>query len=277
MKEKELRDEVLLAIYNRRDNLNNIGSKELCTSTNINFDNDSQRKRIFKTLNDDAYIEATFIISGDCYIRSITSKGIDYVEKSILVHANNIESTVSDNNNSINWDISKEENLASEVEERSRQIMLENTNKQPDEEKIKELILDIQKSIDIYSDRLRTSRSQKTAITKQLNAEKNKGKNRNENAINDYDNSLTQIDDFIKKVQRLDKRVKTILESVKQITPQNYLKAEKIDKVYTDKNTAPCFQIDIHSSAFIDLLDSFQERDSQMIGIFVRFPFFGRV
>ena len=83
MTERELRDDILFRIYNRKDKLF-IPTETFCEEEGIEFENDNQRKRIFETLKDRGYINAFFKEGGDGTIASITSKGIDYVENSIV-------------------------------------------------------------------------------------------------------------------------------------------------------------------------------------------------
>lgn len=79
MIEKELRDQVLLAIYNNQGNLN-IEDKPFCEKAGIIFTSDAQRNRVFKSLKDNRYINAVFYESGNCYIQGITTQGVDHVE-----------------------------------------------------------------------------------------------------------------------------------------------------------------------------------------------------
>lgn len=83
MTERELRDNILFRIYNRKDKLF-ISTETFCEEEGIEFENDNQRKRIFETLKDRGYINAFFKEGGDGTIASITPKGIDYVENSIV-------------------------------------------------------------------------------------------------------------------------------------------------------------------------------------------------
>lgn len=79
MTEKELRDQVLLAIYNNQDKLN-IDDKPFCDREGIVFTSDDQRNRVFKALKDGRYITVVPYESGDCFLRGITYKGVDYIE-----------------------------------------------------------------------------------------------------------------------------------------------------------------------------------------------------
>lgn len=79
MTEKELRDQVLLAIYNNQDKLN-IDNKPFCEREGIVFASNDQRNRVFKALKDSRYITAIAYESGDCLLRGITPRGVDYIE-----------------------------------------------------------------------------------------------------------------------------------------------------------------------------------------------------
>lgn len=82
MTDSELIDQVLLAIYNRKDRLHT-GTKKLCEDEGIQFESDNQRIRIFHALRDSRYIVAFFREGEDGIITEITSAGIKYAENLI--------------------------------------------------------------------------------------------------------------------------------------------------------------------------------------------------
>ncbi len=80
MTEKELREQVLFAIYNNQDKLH-VDSGEFCNSVGIDIKDEVKRNRIFKDLKDCNFIIGQFSDSGNCYyLQGITSRGVDYVE-----------------------------------------------------------------------------------------------------------------------------------------------------------------------------------------------------
>lgn len=110
MTERELRDQILLAIYERKDKLH-IETTRLCNEEGIEFENDKQRQRIFQTLKDRGYITTSFREGGDGIITTITSDGIDHIEEIIaeglaetdrLAKAGKLELNINDSLQDIN-------------------------------------------------------------------------------------------------------------------------------------------------------------------------------
>ncbi len=82
MTEKELRNKILLAIYNRQDRLN-VDFETFCKEEGIELKNEKQQDRIFESLKSSGYINAVFYASGGGHVLSIESSGVDYAENLI--------------------------------------------------------------------------------------------------------------------------------------------------------------------------------------------------
>lgn len=94
MTEKELRDNILLVMLKYRDKYH-ISIDDFCLENKIDFSSIEQKKRIFKSLNDQGYIQATFFINGDGDF-SVTSSGVDYAENLLEIRAKGPRSTGED-------------------------------------------------------------------------------------------------------------------------------------------------------------------------------------
>jgi len=83
MTERELKDKVLFAVYDRQDRLN-VDFETFCKEEGIECKSNEQRQRIFKSLKENRYIEAILTEGGvwgsGGHILSITSSGVEYVE-----------------------------------------------------------------------------------------------------------------------------------------------------------------------------------------------------
>ncbi|MEA4840101.1 MAG: P-loop NTPase fold protein [Bacteroidales bacterium] len=82
MTERELKDKVLLAVYNRQDRLN-VDFETFCKEEGIEFKSEIQQERVLQSLKDDGYIKALIFLGGQGTITSITSSGVEYAEELI--------------------------------------------------------------------------------------------------------------------------------------------------------------------------------------------------
>lgn len=79
MTEKKLRDSIMLAMLNYRDE-SYIDINEFCSKNKIEFSSEEQKERIFNRFQEEGYIKAEFYIGGGGFF-TMTSSGIDYAEK----------------------------------------------------------------------------------------------------------------------------------------------------------------------------------------------------
>lgn len=218
MTEKELRDSILLAIYNRRDKLN-IKTDVFCSEENIVCKDNKQRYRIFKELSDSGYVKITFFESGDGFINDINSAGVDYVEANIL-NMNSILVTedgtpfVTQDGSFISVENSTQLNdnptinqldslgLLMQSQELLRQVQLEysRSNKFKDIEKITELENKLRENISAIKDHLEQLKTLKIAYQKQADAEKSKGKKSNSTFVAEYLAKAKETEDTIVKL-----------------------------------------------------------------------------
>lgn len=85
MTEKELKDQIICALYNRnkREGKLYIDAKVFCLNEGITCENNQQQNRIFKSLSEDGYLHTQFSENGEGYLKQITSKGVVYAEEFI--------------------------------------------------------------------------------------------------------------------------------------------------------------------------------------------------
>ena len=94
MTEKELRDNILLAMLDYRDE-SEININEFWSKNKIEFSSDEEKERVFHFLKGAGYIDVDFFLGGDGYF-SITSSGIDYAENLLEIRAKGPSSTGED-------------------------------------------------------------------------------------------------------------------------------------------------------------------------------------
>ncbi|NLT02433.1 MAG: hypothetical protein GXY09_01060 [Bacteroidales bacterium] len=87
MTEKELKNKILLAIYNRQDRLD-VDFETFCKEEAIELKNEVQQGRILESLKKSGYIKALLYASGGGRVLSITSLGVDYAENLIAESLN---------------------------------------------------------------------------------------------------------------------------------------------------------------------------------------------
>ena len=83
---KELKNTILLSLYNRYEhgNKNVIPFTELCKEEGIAYDSLSQLSNAMASLKDSGYVSATFFVSGDGVVTKLTAKGIEFIEGNLL-------------------------------------------------------------------------------------------------------------------------------------------------------------------------------------------------
>ncbi len=80
--ERELRDKILIELYNHRDKLNVLFS-EFCENQGVKFESKNQLARVLEYLHNRAYIVVARFEGGDGIVRSITPSGVDAAENLI--------------------------------------------------------------------------------------------------------------------------------------------------------------------------------------------------
>lgn len=79
MTERDLRDTILLAIYNNQGRLTE-NFDTFCKEEKFPFKDKNQQSRVLRALKDNGYIDAMLFEGGGGVISGITSSGVDYIE-----------------------------------------------------------------------------------------------------------------------------------------------------------------------------------------------------
>lgn len=98
---KELRDQILLAVYNSYKNktLLEHNARKFCNQNNITSNSDQELRLAFQSLKESEYLKFVFVTGSDIgIIQNITPAGVDYVEEYLLSEDEQIINALEETN-----------------------------------------------------------------------------------------------------------------------------------------------------------------------------------